>query len=232
MSGPQLVIKQQQSPWVIALWCFAAVLALAATFYSGRYLAIDEREQALDQVDWLQKKLDEYQQAYLTANENLIMQKQSAKVDNQSNQQLVDSIKSLQDTQRQLEEELTFYRGIMAPELDQQGLTIAKLDFNSSSQMTTFKLVLTQAGKQEQFLKGQVTVRFDGKLNGIAKTYLINELGSFSDKHFDFQFKYFQNIEGQIQLPQGFVAENVVVSAKTRGLRKNQSAEKSFQWNS
>ena len=205
---------------------------LGISFYFGRYLAIDEREEALERAAWLESKLNEYQQAYQKANQELVMQTQSAKVDNQSQQQLLQTVKALQDTQKELEAELKFYRNIMAPELDQQGLTIAKLELNKSQEnkVTRFKLVLTQAGKQEQFLKGTVELEVAGEEAGKAKVYPFRELGAFQNKDFQFQFRYFQNIEGEIALPNGFVAESINVRARTSGLRKNQSTEKQFQW--
>jgi len=234
MSGPKLVIKQQKSPLWGIMWSVFAVILLSSCFYLGRYLAIDERQQLIEQTIWLQSKLDEYQHAYQKANESLVMQTQSAKVDDQSSQQLVDSIKQLRDTQLQLEAELQFYRNIMAPELAKEGLTIADFELLDSKvpDSSRFKLVLTQAGKQEQFIKGKVELKLTGVLNGEQKTFAFSELGTFQAKHFQFQFRYFQNIEGEIVLPQGFTAEQVTISAKTQGLRKNQAAEKKVNWNS
>jgi hypothetical protein len=232
MSGPKLVIKQQKSRLWVSLWSAFALVLLLGCFYLGRYLAIDERQQLIEQTVWLQEKLDEYQHAYQEANESLVMQTQSSKVDDQSNQQLIDSIKQLRDTQMQLEAELQFYRNIMAPELSKEGLTIADFEVLSTSASDTsrFKLVLTQAGKQEQFIKGKVELKIQGLLNGKPKTFAFSELGTFQSKHFQFQFRYFQNIEGEIVLPQGFTAEQVTISAKTQGLRKNQQAEKKVNW--
>ena len=232
MAGPKLVITEQKSSvWYVG-WILIVSILLGISFYFGRYLAIDEREEALERSAWLESKLNEYQQAYQKANQELVMQTQSAKVDNQSQQQLLQTVKALQDTQKELEAELKFYRNIMAPELDQQGLTIANLELanNQENKLTRFKLVLTQAGKQEQFLKGVVELEVSGEEAGKEKVYPFRELGAFQNKDFQFQFRYFQNIEGEIALPNGFVAESINVRAKTSGLRKNQSAEKQFQW--
>jgi hypothetical protein len=234
MSGPKLVIKQQISPLKLGLWAVLTVILLLGCFFLGRYLAVDERQQLIAQTVWLQEKLDEYQQAYQEANESLVMQTQSSKVDDQSSQQLIDSIKQLRDTQMQLEAELQFYRNIMAPELSKEGLTIADFELldSQSSDSSRFKLVLTQAGRQEQFIKGKVELKLEGLLNGEPKTFAFSELGTFQAKHFQFQFRYFQNIEGEIVLPQGFTAEQVTISARTQGLRKNQTTEKKVNWSS
>ena len=232
MAGPQLVIKQQKSVLWYVGWGLLLLVVLTLIYLGGRYHGREVEQELSTQVARLQKELDKFQSAYQQANEDLVMQAQSAKVDNQSNHQLVETVKQLQESQRQLESELKFYRNIMAPELDKQGLTIAELDISQQSPASKahFKLVLTQAGRQEQFLKGEVELKLHGKVAGVEKVYPFRELGTFQSKHFQFQFRYFQNIEGELSIPEGFTAEYVTVQAKTRGLRKNQTAEKQINW--
>jgi len=233
MSGPKLIIKQQKSALWGVFWGLISVGLLSISFFIGRFLAVDERQQLLDKSSWLEQQLAQSQLAYQKVNENLVMQTQSAMVDDQSNQQLVDNIKKLQNTQVKLEEELKFYRGIMAPELANEGLTIANFELKqiNGSELPRFKLVLTQAGKQEQFLKGSVEMNLNGMLNGQPTSFKFSELGTFQAKHFQFQFRYFQNIEGEIELPQGFIAQTISIRARTQGLRKNQTTEKQIAWN-
>lgn len=232
MTEPQLVIRERKRPIWYLLAAAILCLLLSGSYVAGRYLAVAERAEALERVQWLQSELDKYQSAYKKASEDLVMQSQFSEVDSLSSQELTESIKQLQSTQRELESELKFYRDIMAPELNEKGLKIAELVVSQSSTInrSKFKLVLTQVGKQEQFLKGKVEIRLHGKLNGIEKAYSFRELGDFSAKDFQFQFRYFQNIEGELTLPDGFVGQHVIVEAKTHGLKKNQSVRKQVNW--
>jgi len=233
MSEPKLVIKQQKSARWHAGWVIGGLIILALTYWIGGLMQIKQQRQTDEKVSWLEQQLEEYRQAYQKANQDLVMQAQSAKVDNQSSQQLIATIKQLQETQQKLEEELGFYRNIMAPELARDGLTIADFELtrNGENSPPRFKLVLTQAGKQEQFLKGKVSMKLHGKKNGSSASYEFRELGTFQPKHFQFQFKYFQNIEGELNLPDGFIAEKISITARTSGLRKNQISEKQVDWN-
>ncbi len=231
MVGKRLVIKEKKSSLFYLGWISAVILLIAVSFYIGRYLSNKEREDMLDKISWLNTQVENYQQAYQQTNQELVMQTQSAKVDNQSQQQLVETVKGLQEKQQELEAELKFYRNIMAPELAQQGLTIDNFEaINFNANALDYKLVLTQAGRQEQFIKGDIELEVVGQLNGETQTLPFRELGTFQNKDFQFQFRYFQNIEGQIQLPANFVAERINVRVKTTGLRKNQNAEKQFSW--
>ncbi|MGX5172971.1 DUF6776 family protein [Aliikangiella sp. IMCC44653] len=233
MSQSRLIITQQKTPLWYCGWGVLAAALLVASYFLGRLVNHESERQALEKVIWLENELDKFQSAYQQANQDLIMQAQTAKVDNQSNQQLVETVKQMQQTQLSLESELSFYRKIMAPELDQEGLTIADFQVTASNQKESFnyKLVLTQAGKQDQFLKGRVSLVLHGKLAGETKAYQFRELGTFQSKDFQFQFRYFQNLEGEIAIPADFIAEKVEIEAKTSGLRKNQSAQYQFIWN-
>lgn len=232
MVRSKLIIQQQKSPaWYLG-WGLVAVLLLTISFILGNYLSIESQRKMEARLQSLQNQLVEYEQAYDKVSKELVMQKQSSKVDELSSQKLLDDIKALKKRQKTQQEELKFYRNIMAPELSQQGLTIAdfKLFNQKEDNAVKFKLVLTQAGKQEQFIKGNVTLTVTGQLNGQAVSYSFRELGTFQAKDFQFQFRYFQNIEGVIQLPEGVIAQKVSILAKTTGLAKNQTNETQFDW--
>lgn len=232
MIDPQLVIRKKKTVvWYVGICSFLLFLLLGS-YFAGRYVAVSERNKLIDRIDKLRVGLDDCQTAYLKASERLVMQSQFSKVDSLSGQKLTETIKQLQNYRHQLESELKFYRNIMSPELERHGLTIDDFILAKSKEGKgiRFKLVLTQLGGQEKVLKGQASMRLHGSLNGSAKVYAFRELGALNAKDFRFRFRYFQNIEGEINIPEGFVAKHVIVEAKTRGLKKNQSVRKQIIW--
>jgi hypothetical protein len=232
MKHSNLVIKQQKSRLWYSLSGFSILLLLVLTYFFGRYLAINDLAITKENLALSQQLLQDSQQGLQKAEENLVMQEQSAKVDTQSNQELVNNVKSLQQANLDLEEELNFYRKIMAPEKDQEGLTIDDYQITQTEieNELHYRVTLIQAGKQAQFLKGNLSVTVSGVLDGESKEYNFRELGTFNIKHFQFQFKYFQNLQGFIQLPKGFQAKKIRIVAQTTGRRKNQKANKEAIW--
>lgn len=232
MNKTKLVIKQQRPRHWYVLSALSLIFLFIITFLIGRYLALADLNTTKTALTAAEQNLLDTQLALESASEKLIMQRQSSQVDDLSNQELVSSVKKMQLTQNSLEEELKFYRKIMAPELDKDGLAIDSIAITKTGNSNSFhfRATLIQAGKQSQFLKGELLLKLVGQLNGKPTEYDFRELGTFNTKHFQFQFKYFQNIQGNVLLPNGFKVEKIGVIAQTRGRRKNQKVQKELKW--
>ncbi len=239
-NGSNLVIKQQKSNLWYASVASIIVLLVVGTFIFGRYLALSDLSQTKQELTQAQQALNQAEKALEQAKESLVMQQQSSQVDNLSTQELANTVKQMQLEQNELLQELKFYRRILAPELDKDGLTIDSFSLakTETPHQYHFKTTLIQAGKQNTYLKGDLVIKVSGLLvnpdeptdKGKEVTYSFKQLGSFKPKFFQFQFKYFNNFQGFIQLPQGFTAKTISIKAKTKGRRKNQTANKQLIW--
>jgi len=232
MNEAKLVITHQKSQgWYLAVVAIA-ISALVGVFIFGRYFALSDLSSTKSHLKEASTELSKSQLELRYLKEQLVMQRQSSQVDSHSSIQLVDSVKKLQQSQNDLEAELQFYRRIMAPEMAKDGLKVDGFQISSSDNPNQyhFRLTLIQAGKQSQYLKGDIRIQVNGLLNGKKTAYDVRELGIFKPKHFDFQFKYFQNIQGVLQLPSGFTAKNIRISGKTKGRGKRQEIDESINW--
>jgi len=255
MNNQNLVIKEQKSNLWYASVATLLILSVVGTFIFGRYLALTDLSQTKQSLNQAQQMLDKTQTELNLAKESLVMQQQSSQVDNLSTQELLHSVKLMQQQQKEPQTELKFYRRILAPELDKDGLAVdsfrlAKTDLQGQFH---FRTTLIQAGKQNAYLKGYLILKVSGLQSDVKETgevdkpaasqkvankkvtvkemtYTFKQLGSFKAKFFQFQFKYFQNFQGFIKLPKGFKAKNISIYAKTRGRRKNQSTKKQLIW--
>jgi hypothetical protein len=120
------------------------------------------------------------------------------------------------DTEKGLRTQLAFYQQVMAPELNEQGFLIEGFNLEPalSDNSYRFELVLMQQNKTNKILKGNLKVTLIGSENGIAKQYTMNQMLSDQEqKKMLFSFRYFQVIDGEIRLPEGFQPEQVSVHA-------------------
>lgn len=121
----------------------------------------------------------------------------------------------LQDQLNGLQEELAFYRGIMSPSQAKVGIEAQDFDLKPArgTGRYRFSFMLTQSSGKDQLAKGVVRFSVEGVLDGKPKHLSLSELTQNGDTEFAYRFRYFQAIKGELQLPEGFQAERVVLKA-------------------
>jgi hypothetical protein len=137
------------------------------------------------------------------------------------------------EREEQLRSDLAFYQQVMAPELEPQGFAIDSFNVEPalSERYFRFELVMMQQEKIKNVIKGNIKVSLQGNENGKLKTISLLKLMSEEAKALKFSFKYFQVIEGELQLPEGFIPEKIIVHADIYQFkRKRGELSKTFDW--
>jgi hypothetical protein len=141
--------------------------------------------------------------------------------------------KSLEDLQAQVlkhREELTFYRGIVSPEDGIGGLRIQRFQVlpGGSDRHYRLRLMLMQSMRQDAMVSGSVSFQIEGVRDNRPAQLTLSETGEDkSDGLLPFQFRYFQNLEQNIELPEGF--EPRAVNVEVRSARAAPVRE-SYPW--
>lgn len=207
----------------------AVVLALVGVYFlglvNGRQQELNlerERNQLAEQVEELQSKLR-------TTRDQLALQRTSTRMAEQAQSQVRGEIRTLRDQVAELEEAVAFYKNVMAPNQKEEGLSIEQLDLAPTDEARTldFRLVLTQLGDNRVFLDGQVQIRVTGQRDEDGVTLSNDVLSAGSETRF--RFRYFQELTGRIELPEGFEPTGVTVRAVATG-RRQARAEREFNW--
>lgn len=216
-----------------------ALLAVAALATSGWLLFERGRKQAgYDSQTWIdvesqlrQQLLEIEKRNTDLVRENAVL-KRSADIDRNA---YVEIQKTLADTQTEtlaLREELSFYRGLVTPSDKVEGLHVERLRLQPTVRERRFQYVvtLTQVRKNDRFAAGEVDLRVLGTNGGQTASYRLADLSEVEGS-VKFKFKYFQNFEGTIELPDGFLPETVLVEATPSGKRLK-PVSKRFEWKS
>jgi len=188
-------------------------------------IAIEERDRLLLQLKDSQGEAEEFRQR--VANLNL-----GAEVDRQANEGVRLEVMELKNQIAALEEDITFYRGLMSPNKDKSGLTIGSLDVLQTPvpRIFEYKLVVQQLAANHKVLNGFLNFVVIGTTNGIESTLNLKDL---SDKvtveNIKLRFRYFQNFTGQIKLPDGFEPIRIELVAKSTG-KTPVTVSKKFGW--
>ena len=128
-----------------------------------------------------------------------------------------------------LRADVAFYERLVGSTSQRRGLTVHGLKLQAQgSGAWHFTATLTQTLNRAAVSSGTLTVAVEGSRNGSLERLGWSELRQLEDAPgVEYSFKYFQQVEGDLLLPEGFMPLRVIVRlAPPRG----QPVEESFTW--
>ena len=142
---------------------------------------------------------------------------------------------NLTDLQRKIQEQqdaIAFYRGIVSPKDGGRGLRVQdlKLTRGKDERHYNIRLVLVQVMQHDRSVKGEVDFSLEGAQDGVATTYKLEQLlPEDGNSSWPFAFRYFQDFDRELILPDGFMPEkiNVEVVSRTKSIA---SVTESYDW--
>lgn len=221
-------------PWrnraLIAGLAVATVLSGWGLFEYGRARAGFDTIAAQEAEGELRQQTAELERQIVQLREEKAVLERSIQIDRQAYKELEGTVNGLQAEIAEHKSELAFYRGIVSPREAQQGLRVESFEVapNGSANGYRYKLVLTQVLKSDRLARGKATLEVEGLQNGQNKVLTLNDVSSDNSKVFSFNFKYFQNFEGDLTLPANFVPLRVVVKVDPYG--GGDKVEKIIEW--
>ena len=213
---------------LLAFTVVAAIAGYAAGMAQGGF-RFSSAEASNEQ---LAQELRSLRDQFRTARQNLVNLERGRAIDEQALREARNTIVGLETRISELEADLTFYRNIMAPSETSKGLQVDSFTLASARGDNTyrFKMVLTQVGNNNSFIAGQVAVNIIGRLDGEKEVIALRDLSDdIEDLGVRFRFRYFQDVEGTLNLPQGFEPYEIQVVAQAQG-RNDSQAERTFDW--
>ena len=229
----QLVVRYH-SPWRRRLMLGGAVLGAIVVIYGtyewGRFdggfsvfQMLQERRDHAAEIRTQQAEIAELR-SKLTDSD------MGRSVDRKSCADVETSFHSCQIESQGKDKELAFYRGIVSPEDGFGGLRIQRLDVVSGGDRHyKLRLVLMQSMRQDTTVNGSFTVEIEGARDKQPARLTLSEVGAQVRESGDvaFSFRYFQSIEREIVLPEGFEPSAVNVEVKTS---RQTPLKQSFPW--
>ena len=216
---------------MIMAGAIAAVLLVAwGMFEYGRYrsgfdiIAVQQqRGEHAEQLDAMAAEIRQLR-------EQKAILERSTQIEQEAYKQLEGTVTTLQDEMLELKGELAFYRGIISPSDAAKGLSVQSFNLYSrgAEGKYNYKLVLTQILNNTKIASGTVALVVEGQENGETQKYPLQQL-SKRNKELRFRFKYFQIIEGELDLPEGFSPSKVSITVKPR-TRAHKQLSQSYDW--
>ncbi len=219
--------------WLIAL---AATFALALAFGAwGLWRVLspasaDTRAQLADseaEREQLQSDYEELQQRVATLG-------RSDQISRDANRDLQGTLSERDEQIAGLRADVAFYERLVGATAQRRGLSVHALNMESQSvqpqddRVWHFQSTLTQNLNRGAVSAGRLTLEIEGANGGQLRTLDWDALRQREDAEgVEYSFKYFQQIEGDVLLPEGFSPVRVTVRLQPRS---GAEVEQSFTW--
>ena len=214
---------------IIAL--LLALLGLA--FYAGFRFGLGESSVLLDRNKALALQTVEYEQQVAGLNQQLAIANKTAEIDRLAAEEVRQSLLAEQVQVSRLQQDLDFYRSLMAPDERQAEVALHSLELvpDRQSGLYRFSALVTQSGGGNPLVKGSLSATLTLEADGDRQFIPIQQLSGFSGKlPAKLRFRFFQRVEGSFELPPQSKPVQVVVRVTLLG-KTTRELEKNYPWN-
>jgi hypothetical protein len=169
-----------------------------------------------------------------TENENQRVQLEAAetarRVEREGYRQVAQSLGDMQSQIARLNQDLSFYRGLVQPEsLIHVKVQQMQIVPQGPPGQYHLKFVLMQTGKSDKEVNGSASISIDGLQNGKPMSLTYAQVSPSRHLALAYSFKYFQDYDEALELPPGFEPTRVGVDIHGGRDTKN-SFRQAFVW--
>jgi len=204
------------------------------TYEFGRIQAGYNIVDAAAQRQDYENRIDALENNIMDLNEQIAVLETHRDIDREAYRVVEASLTDLQSKIQEQQDAIAFYRGIVSPADGMSGLRVQdfRLTRGNAEREYTIRLVLVQAMKHDRKVSGDVKLSIAGDMNGVETSYDYAQLlPAEAEKGWAFSFRYFQDFDRPVILPDGFTPARITVQVESR-TRSIASIEKSFSWQS
>jgi hypothetical protein len=216
----------------LQLIALPTVIIVLGVFYFSKYFVADELIYANSQLDAIREELQSVLEQLDAENARSTVAEHEADVVRRANALLRTSERKRQDEIAGLRADLEFYRRLGGANGSQAPLAVHYLELQATQSPRVYRIIftLTQNLRWAAVISGQVQLNIDGIRGGIAQHLTEDQLLAESVEPLRFQFKYFQQIERLITLPEDFEANRLTIRLKSNS--PSTPVEQSMEWQS
>jgi len=189
---------------LLILICLFCGYRIGNFFHGYQVQTLEEQKQRLDNL--YIKQMDQVRRIHTLEVE--------LEVERLANQESLKLLKEMEANHYQVKKELAFYEKVMAPEKQADGLVLDDVSVwpTESPNHYRFQVTLVQQLLRKRFAKGHIQLALQGSLNGKPHKLALGKISPQTKKDLSFSFQYFQIIEGDFTLPEGFTPESLDVA--------------------
>lgn len=216
----------------VLLFCVLVVVAVAASYFMGRYYHVGFNGAAIEEYAAISALHKQELAKSVKFEQQIANLKLATEVDRKANTDVRAKVVELETQLADLKQDNTFYRSLMRPAAGDKGIVVdppAVMQKNASGEYK-YNVVIKQIVAKHQKVSGYLTLVLVGKQAGEPANLTLKDISSdVSKERIRLNFKYFQRIEGDMTLPEGFVPEKIEMKVVIQKPKKA-VIDKKFGW--
>ncbi|MEH6549023.1 MAG: DUF6776 family protein [Pseudomonadales bacterium] len=191
---------------------FVAVLLLLACIagvYLGSVFGADYGAERMRFLNELELQYQTLQQQLSVKEDELAVIQVGANIDRQSAEQVRQLLVEKDKELATLRQDLAFYRSMMTPTETERGLIVGDMTLWPASvpYRYRYRFSMKQLALKHRLISVRLTMSIGGHTQHEAATIPLGEVKTI-------KFRYYQNMEGEFTLPEGFGPERVFIHAE------------------
>jgi hypothetical protein len=192
---------------------------------------VPESEDLQNEVRFLSGELASIKDRLNRIQANQVIVEREADILRRANHLLREHESERQAELGQLQSQLDFYSRLAGTGGTQSGLDIYRAEVipTESARVFQFILTLTQNIRRAAIISGRARVDIEGTMDDRPVTLYWSQVSDGETPEPSFRFKYFQQVEGYLTLPEGFSPTRLLVTLEAKGQRK--PVTRNYNWN-
>ncbi len=215
----------------LALLAASVVFSVWYAFERGRASADFNHVESGKRIEQQDQKIVDLEEQRAALRQKVAVLERSAQIDRTSVDKMKEQLKKFQRERLEREEELAFLRGIVSTESKKPGLRIQGFHLKPAAEARSYEYQFTvsQVLKNIGLATGRIWITIDGVQEGRSRSLALQEVTSETMESVKMRFRYFQIVEGLIQLPRGFSPDSFNVEVKPAN-KKLAPVAQNFKW--
>ena len=227
---PKIVAPHEGAPvWV---WILLVLLLIAGVGWLGYQMGgPDLQERIVSFKPFAEKRLKSLQDERDELRRELNRVQREAQMDQVALKAVKEQIKQFQTERLEMEEELAFLRGIVSDTSDKNRLRVQKFKLKPGLEKGQFdyQFSVSQVINSETTAKGKILISVEGLQQDQAVALDLKDMTDGKLRSHKMQFRFFQNIEGTLTLPDDFIPAKIVIEVDPEG-KKQDSVKAIYDW--
>ena len=160
---------------IFIAFLFAMVVFGWLTYEFGNNQGLELKVEVVREKDLISKELGEARALISEMRQEIADLTVGGEIDNQANEEVRYTIENQQNLLAAQNEEISFYKGVMLPNVANKGLRIERLDVRSNApDRVRYSLLLTQVVDKHDYVQGAVRISLLGQNDGQEETIQVS----------------------------------------------------------